>query len=404
MAKQLLEGVFNGFGEGFEQGGAGDKALDKATEGVDRAFGRVANKITKNIASDGAIGRAVNEASKLVWGNLYGRPLVYTVFGVLGVATAGYGSRVLWNYIERQLLTPRVITEYYKQRWFSGLNPFAKKVSSPKMVFPKVLDERLTDLIEETKAIRATIKSGVKSEYRNILLYGPPGTGKTMFAKKFAHESGMDFAFVPGASLFQKGAGIKVVQELFAWAKNSKNGLCLFIDEADALFIDRATMNQSDENYGTLNYLLTELGEASNKFVVIATTNYHNRFDKTMERRFGEAVEMLLPGFDERVATLKLYRDSILFDTKNSPEYIVQAKKVLTESKINKIAELTDGFCYDDFQKMINAIRVSPRGQNGPTEKVVDQIFANYIAKKAAFAGTKKVDAKVVPAMAASAA
>jgi hypothetical protein len=305
VVRTVADQGFEGMGEAFKQGGKNDEmfaelqglikrrfgaggdtdqAADEIAGGVGRASGRVADEIRKNLASNGAIGRAANEASKLVWGNLYGRPIAYTVAGFLGIATSVYGSRVLWNYVERLLLTPKVITEYYKKSWFTEIkNYFGMKTPSPEMIFPKVLKDRLNDLIEETKAIRAAIMSGTKGiQYRNILLYGPPGTGKTMFAKKFAHESGMDFAFIPGASLFQKGAGIKVVQELFAWAKKSKNGLVIFIDEADALFIDRATMNQSDENYGTLNYLLTELGEASDKFVVIATTNYHTRFDKTM--------------------------------------------------------------------------------------------------------------------------
>jgi hypothetical protein len=109
---------------------------------------------------------------------------------------------------------------------------------------------------------------------------------------------------------------------------------------------------------------------------------------------------MLLPGFDERVETLKLYRDKVLFDDLNGVEYVQQAKRVLTAAILKKIADLTDGFCYDDFQKMINAIRVSPRALTGPTEKVIDQVVANYIAKKAAFAGTQKADAAVVAAVA----
>ena len=56
--------------------------------------------------------------------------------------------------------------------------------------------------------------------YRNLLYYGPPGTGKTMFAKKLAMHSGMDYAIMTGGDVAPMGrdgvtAMHKVTQSLF---------------------------------------------------------------------------------------------------------------------------------------------------------------------------------------------
>merc|ERR1712203_847386 len=71
--------------------------------------------------------------------------------------------------------------------------------------------------------------------FRHLLLHGNPGTGKTLFARTLARQSGMDYAIMSGGDLGPLGReGPSELHKLFNWATNSKKGLILFIDEADA--------------------------------------------------------------------------------------------------------------------------------------------------------------------------
>lgn len=66
-----------------------------------------------------------------------------------------------------------------------------------------------------------------------------------MFAEKLARESGMDFAVMSGPSFDQFKAQDAVVEikNLFKWANSTKNGLLLFVDEADSFLEDRSTLD-----------------------------------------------------------------------------------------------------------------------------------------------------------------
>merc|ERR1712113_987591 len=71
--------------------------------------------------------------------------------------------------------------------------------------------------------------------FRHLLLHGSPGTGKTLFARTLARQSGMDYAIMSGGDLGPLGReGPHELHKLFGWASQSKKGLILFIDEADA--------------------------------------------------------------------------------------------------------------------------------------------------------------------------
>ena len=93
------------------------------------------------------------------------------------------------------------------------------------------------------------------------LVAGPPGTGKTMFAKGLAHHSGLEFAILTGGDIAPLGRdAVTEIHKLFEWAKTSRKGLLLFVDEADAFLQSRETARISEDQRNALNAFLYRTG------------------------------------------------------------------------------------------------------------------------------------------------
>ena len=214
------------------------------------------------------------------------------------------------------------------------------------------------EIQETTKNIRDHIYHGKKTTYNNLLLYGQPGTGKTLFAQILADETNMDFLPVTAASLLQSGVeGIKYFDELLDMANRSKYGVILFVDEADALFINRDSLSPESDHYKVLNHILALTGSGSNKFMLVAATNHAYVMDQAMGRRFQDRVLMPLPGAATRKELLDLYIENVLFSTReNSHEFVQAAEKLLTPTNINAIATKTAGLSHAEIKDMVVAM------------------------------------------------
>ena len=56
-----------------------------------------------------------------------------------------------------------------------------------------------------------------------------------MAAKRLARTAGLDYAIMSGGDVAPlRGGAVSQLHELFDWAERSRQGLLLFIDEADA--------------------------------------------------------------------------------------------------------------------------------------------------------------------------
>jgi ATPase family AAA domain-containing protein 3A/B len=206
-----------------------------------------------------------------------------------------------------------------------------------------VLEENLSQRLNKIAVSTANTKKN-RAPFRHLLLHGPPGTGKTMFARGLAYHSGLDYAILTGGDIAPLGRdAVTELHKLFDWAKTSRRGLLLFVDEADAFLQSRETTKSSEDQRNALNAFLFRTGTESDQFMMVYASNQPSQFDEAILDRIDEMVEFDLPGVDERRKIIALYIDKYLL---NPPGR--WAKKVETigigEDEIEQVVQLTDGF------------------------------------------------------------
>jgi len=146
-------------------------------------------------------------------------------------------------------------------------SPIPRRFSD--VILPEELKERVLGL-----ALSARKAKDYDAPHRHVLLYGPPGTGKTMVAKKMAECVGMDYALMSGGDVGPLGAdGVTQIHNLFRWAKMSKKGVLLFIDEAEAFLASRGKNSMSESAHNALNALLYNTGGERKDFMLVLATN-----------------------------------------------------------------------------------------------------------------------------------
>ena len=296
--------------------------------------------------------------------------------GVLGLAipVMAVSAKTALDIIKFRMTTPKPLvllpgfkygrTDRWK-RWWAGYK-------TPPMIFDQSVKERLEEIEEKTRNIRDHIRNGQKITYDNLLLYGKPGTGKTLFAQILADKIDMDFLPVTAASLLQSGVeGIKYFDELVTMANKSKYGVIIFVDEADALFVNRDSLQPDSDLYKVLNHIL-------------AATNHAYVMDPAMGRRFQDRVEMPLPDVATRKELLTIYMDEQLFNAKNrNSQFISAARVILTDARMNEIAQQTAGLSHAEIKDMVTIMgkKANATKDGIITQRNVDSAVAEAIEK-----------------------
>ncbi|XP_011136606.1 ATPase family AAA domain-containing protein 3A homolog isoform X1 [Harpegnathos saltator] len=273
---------------------------------------------------------------------------VYTAKGATGVAT---------RYIESRLGKPSLVRETSR---FALLDVARHPIQAAKKLKPKQtdalsgvilapkLEERLRDIAIATKNTKRN-----RGMYRNILMHGPPGTGKTMFAKKLAEHSGMDYAIVTGGDMAPLGRdGVTAIHKMFDWALTSRKGLMLFIDEADAFLRKRSSERISEDLRATLNAFLYRTGEQSNKFMLVLASNTPEQFDWAVNDRLDEMVEFILPGREERERLIRLYFDKFVLQPAIEGNKRLKVAQFDYSALCIKMADLTEGMSGRELAKL----------------------------------------------------
>lgn len=299
-----------------------------------------------------------------------------TAFLVTGVALGLYstktGAGIAGRFIEARLGKPNLVRETSRVTFSTVMkNPVLsfkrsfRAGSTPQDAMKGiVLEEGLDSQLRKIAVSTAHTKKN-RAPYRHLLLHGPPGTGKTMFARNLAHNSGLDFAVFTGGDIAPLGRdAVTELHKLFDWAKTSRKGLLLFVDEADAFLQSRETSRISEDQRNALNAFLFRTGTESNEFMMVYASNQPSQFDEAIMDRIDEMVEFELPAAHERRKMIAMYIEKFLL---NPPDR--WAKKVTTvdigDEEIERVVADTEGFSGRAISKLAIAWQAAAYGTDG---------------------------------------
>ncbi|KAF7995121.1 hypothetical protein HCN44_004593 [Aphidius gifuensis] len=275
----------------------------------------------------------------------------------LGVYAAKGSTGITARYIEARLGKPSLVRETSR---FSALDIIRNPIKTVKklreksgdalsgVVLSPKLEEKLRDIAIATKNTKHNY-----GMFRNILMYGPPGTGKTMFAKKLAQHSGMDYAILTGGDLTPLGRdGVTAIHKVFDWSSTSRKGLLLFIDEADAFLRKRSSEHISEDLRAMLNAFLYRTGEQSNKFMLVLASNTPEQFDWAVNDRLDEMVQFELPGLQERERLIRLYFEKFVLKPATEGHKRLKVDQFDYSALCSKMASMTEGMSGRELSKL----------------------------------------------------
>ncbi|GAA0341157.1 AAA family ATPase [Bowmanella denitrificans] len=127
-----------------------------------------------------------------------------------------------------------------------------------------------------------------RSKQGRLLLFGPPGTGKTGFAYYLSGLIEMPLHHTRASDLLDPYVGGTEQNIAEVFRKATRESAILLLDEADSLLTDRSLHQRSWET-SQVNELLTQI--ECFQGILIASTNFEQRLDRAMARRFDFKLE-----------------------------------------------------------------------------------------------------------------
>jgi len=283
----------------------------------------------------------------------------------LGVYSARAATRVGGNLLEKRLMRPPLVRETSRFTWNreSFTWSFWKRRDT-KLLENIVLEDELAERLTWTTNSLVNARAN-GTPFRHLLLHGAPGTGKTLFARTLARQSGLDYAIMSGGDVGPLGHNaVQEINKLFSWANNSKKGLILFIDEAEAfLRVGRGSEGgaMSEEARNVLSAFLHHTGTESDKFVVVLATNVRTILDRAVLDRMDESFEFPLPSLGERRRMLSMFMDEhINRPTKRG--HVIEVDEAINDAYLDDIAKRTEGFSGRQLAKLVVAYQAAVFG------------------------------------------
>jgi len=290
----------------------------------------------------------------------------------VGVYTAKTGTGIAGRFLEARLGKPSLVRDTSRLTLKQAIqHPIASTkrvfgvgVNSEDALSGIILEKGLDQQLRQVAMSTANTKKN-KAPFRHLLLHGPPGTGKTMFARNLAKHSGLEYAILTGGDIAPLGRdAVTELHKLFDWAKTSRKGVLLFVDEADAFLQSRETAKISEDQRNALNAFLFRTGTESSDFMMVYASNQPSQFDGAIMDRIDEMISFDLPEPEERKRMIVMYIEKYLLNPPGGT-----SKKVTTvdigDEEIDYVVEQTEHFSGRAISKLAIAWQAAAYGTEG---------------------------------------
>lgn len=184
------------------------------------------------------------------------------------------------------------------------LEPVSTHLKTGDLVLEQSLRERIERILREQENLSRIKENNLRPRQR-LLFTGPPGCGKTITASALANELGLPLFVVRLDSLLSRflGESLSKLRLVFEAAETTR-AVYLF-DEFDSIGFSRSAPNDVGEMRRVLNAFLVFIERLRSNSMIIAATNYGERLDKALFRRFDDLVEFGLPAPEQVRETIK---------------------------------------------------------------------------------------------------
>ncbi len=177
------------------------------------------------------------------------------------------------------------------------------------------------------------------------------------------------------------------MHKLFDWAEASERGLIIFIDEADACFRDRSTLDKDGVNL--VNAFLSRTGASSDKFMIILATNYEDELDAAVRSRIHKKIPFMLPALEQRFKIMQKKIEKYIVDDirevvkedGSEATYQLTFASDVNEAYLRDVARRIDGFSGRDIDQFIAEVRLATyrSGNLEVTREVFDYVITEKI-------------------------
>lgn len=162
------------------------------------------------------------------------------------------------------------------------------------LVMDDSLRLRVERIVKEQKNLSRLKENDLRPRQR-LLFTGPPGCGKTMTAAALANELRLPLFVVRLDSLISRYLGESLSKLRLIFEAAEKHRAVYLFDEFDSIGFTRDASSEVGEMRRVLNTFLVFIEQLESNSLIIAATNYGQKLDKALFRRFDDLVEFGLP-------------------------------------------------------------------------------------------------------------